>query len=269
VLARCPSCRNTFSTDHPGRQICPVCQKPLIVPEPAPLQQPEAPSAPNGTPWERRTELGLWRAWLLTMQEAVLEPAKLFASARLDRGSAQLGFAVLTGSAGSVLGQLFGRLMSGSQRAVLERLMDNVPGNSPVRPALQAAIESSHQTAGRFLFLLLLTPIFSVVMVYLNAAVTHAVAVMLRQSKRGFPATFAACAYACAPFVLSAVPACGAFIGILWFIVLTAIGMKVTHGISSAGAAASVIVPYCACCCVFGAASVFLAVVASRAMGGP
>src|SRR5256885_13474884 len=38
VLARCPSCRNTFSTDRPGRQDCPVCGKPLVVPEPPAVQ---------------------------------------------------------------------------------------------------------------------------------------------------------------------------------------------------------------------------------------
>src|SRR2546426_5702839 len=98
VLARCPSCRNTFSTEGPGRQICPVCGKPLVVPVPAAAGAPDAGTAaqPPGTPWERREELGLWKAWGQTMQQALLDPAGLFASARLDRGAAQLGFAVFT-----------------------------------------------------------------------------------------------------------------------------------------------------------------------------
>ena len=61
VLARCPSCRNTFSTDRAGHQLCPVCGKALVVPEPAPAP-PGAPRADliegSGTPWERRAELG-------------------------------------------------------------------------------------------------------------------------------------------------------------------------------------------------------------------
>src|SRR5207253_9621081 len=80
MLARCPNCRNTFSTDRSGRQECPACGKPLVVPE-----QAAAPSAPGevgpgeGTPWERRAELGTLRAWSQTMQMALLEPGKLFA----------------------------------------------------------------------------------------------------------------------------------------------------------------------------------------------
>ena len=56
----------------------------------------------------------------------------------------------------------------------------------------------------------LLTPVVSLILLYLNAAVTHGVALLLGQSKRGFPATFAACAYSCAPLVLLAVSFIGA-----------------------------------------------------------
>jgi hypothetical protein len=253
VLARCPSCRNTFSTDHSGRQVCPVCQKPLIVPEPAPLPQAEIVDAPAGTPWERRGELGFGSAWFRTVQQALLEPGKLFASARLDRGPAQLGFAVLTASAASIVGQLLGRLLSGNQSAFLEEMLSRVPPESALLPLLRAAVHS--RDTGRFALLLALTPLFSALFLYLNAAVTHGVAVLIGQSKRGFPATFAACAYSSAPLVLSAVPACGGTIGVVWLVVLTGIGMKIVHGISPTGAVASVLLPYGACCCLFTAVS--------------
>src|SRR5258708_24766359 len=114
VLARCPSCRNTFSTDRTGRQDCPLCGKPLVVPEQPPAVLAATPAdgpqqAPAGTPWERREEPGLVRAWAQAIQQALFEPGKLFASARLDRGSAQLGFAVLTSSVFCALGQIFAR----------------------------------------------------------------------------------------------------------------------------------------------------------------
>src|SRR5205823_8208736 len=68
VLARCPSCRNTFSTDRPGRQDCPVCRKPLVVPEAsaasATAGNGDAAPEPAGTPWERRAELGFFTAWM-------------------------------------------------------------------------------------------------------------------------------------------------------------------------------------------------------------
>src|SRR5436305_12337437 len=93
VLARCPACRNTFSTDLSGRQNCPVCGKPLVVPDlqagaPAGPQQPLGPdvsghSVPPGTPWERRSELGFVKAWANTVAQALFEPSRLFSAVRI------------------------------------------------------------------------------------------------------------------------------------------------------------------------------------------
>jgi hypothetical protein len=202
------------------------------------------------------------------MQQALLEPTRLFSAARLDRGSAQLGFAVLTTSVFSVVGQLLGLLLTGRDQAWSQQLMQYVPADSPLTPYLRSQLESArHQTLLRVLLPLLATPLVSLVFVYLNAAVTHLVALLIGQSKRGFPATFAACAYATAPLVLCAVPACGAIIGALWLIVLTGIGMKVTHRISSGGAAASVLMPYLLCCCLLALASFALVSTLGRALG--
>lgn len=266
MLARCPNCRNTFSTNAAGRQDCPVCHKPLIVPEAAPPPQAEVVQEPRGTPWERRAELGTLTAWAETLREALLEPTKLFSSVRLDRGSAQLGFAVLTTSAASIVGQLLGRLMAGNQQAMLQRMLEQVPPDSPMLPLLRSLV-AGQASALRFVVLLFLAPLFSAVFVYLNAAVTHAFAAVLGQSKRGFSATFAACAYSCAPLALAAIPACGSLIGIVWLVVLTGIGMKIVHGITSTAAAASVLLPYGACCCLSLAVSALGVAAASRAMG--
>ncbi|HEY2028084.1 MAG TPA: YIP1 family protein [Myxococcales bacterium] len=266
MLARCPNCRNTFSTSLTGRQECPVCHKPLIVPEAAPPPEAEMVREPSGTPWERRAELGSWTAWVETMREALFDPTKLFSAVRMDRGSAQLGFAVLTTSAASIVGQLLGRVMSGNQQAMLERMLERVPPDSPMLPLLRSMVAG--QGSGlRFVLLLLLSPLFAAVFVYLNAAVTHAFAAILGQSKRGFPATFAACAYGCAPLALAAIPACGSLIGIVWLVVLTGIGMKIVHGIGSSAAAASVLLPYGACCCLSLALSALGVAAASRVMG--
>jgi len=72
----------------------------------------------------------------------------------------------------------------------------------------------------------------------------HARVAALLAGRARVAATFAACAYACAPLVLLAVPACGSIVGVLWVIVLTSIGLKVTHRISTGAAAAAVLAPY-------------------------
>ena len=255
VLARCPSCRNTFSTERAGHQTCPVCGKALVVPEPAPAP-PGAPQASlpegHGTPWERRAELGFWRGWAQTVQLALLEPGKLFESVRLDKGAAQLGFAVFTISVSWALGQLLEGLLLQGQRERLRAILGTLTQNPDLAPALQRLIQAQLEASspGWVIGLALLTPAVALVFLYLNAAVTHAVAALLGQAKRGFAATFAACAYACAPLVLLAVPACGSIAGIIWVVVLTSIGLKVTHRISTGAAAAAVLAPYFVLCCV-------------------
>jgi hypothetical protein len=205
------------------------------------------------------------------MQQALLEPGRLFQSARLDRGAAQLGFAVLTISAFWTIGQIVEGLLLRGQRDQLRRILGGIASNPDLSPVLQRIIEAQTQASstGWVIALALCTPVFAVVFLYLNAALTHGLAALLGQAKRGFAATFAACAYACAPLVLLAVPACGSIIAVIWVIVLTSIGMKVTHGISTGAAVATVLAPYFVLCCVLFLAMGFLAMAVRGAAGQP
>lgn len=252
MLARCPSCRNTFSAERSGTQDCPVCGKPLVVPEAAaPAPMAELPGG-AGTPWERRAQLGFWKAWGQTLQQALFEPSRLFSSARLDRGAAQLGFAVLTISVFSAIGQVFDRLL----RARMQGYSDQVAALLNVSPEMFKKAAALADSPGWFAALLLALPLFVLLFVYANAAVTHFFALILGQAKRGFAATFAACAYASAPLVLLAVPGCGSTIGVIWLVVLTGIGLKQTHRISSGRAAGVTLAPYLLICCLALVASV-------------
>jgi hypothetical protein len=222
-----------------------------VVPEvstAAQAPQSGQPEAPLGTPWERRDELGFWTGWAQTIQQALFEPGALFAAARLDKGASQLGFALLTTSIFWSLGQLLEALLLRGARDRLRELLTAMSSN----PDLQRMIDAQLQTSSPvgMLAMAVLTPVVTLVFLYINAAVTHAIASLMGQAKRGFPATFAACAYACAPLVFLALPGCGAIVGVLWTIVLTSIGMKVTHRISTGAAAVAVLAPYVVLCCL-------------------
>ena len=140
-----------------------------------------------------------------------------------------------------------------------------------VTPMLRKMMETSQaaNSPGWTVALVLFTPVLSWLLLYLNAAVTHGFALVLGQAKRGFPATFAACAYACSPLVLMAVPGCGSLIAALWLIVLTGIGLKETHRISTGGAATSVLAPYAVLCCLLLGASLVLAMTVRQTLGQP
>ena len=61
--------------------------------------------------------------------------------------------------------------------------------------------------------------------------------------------------------------ACGSPISLVWLIVLTGIGMKQTHRISTGGAAATVLAPYLLFCCLISAAGGALVMVLRNTMG--
>jgi len=252
MLARCPSCRNTFSAERPGAQDCPVCGKPLVVPEAAAAAPAADGVGAAGTPWERRAQLGFWKGWGQTLQQALFEPSRLFSSARLDRGAAQLGFAVLTTSVFSATGQVFDRLL----RARMKGYSDQLAALMNVSPEMFRKAAAVADSPRWFAALLVTLPLFVVLFVYANAAVTHFFALIMGQAKRGFSATFAACAYASAPLVLLAVPGCGSTVGVIWLVVLTGVGLKQTHRISPGGAAGVTLAPYVLVCCLAVVASV-------------
>ena len=281
MLARCPSCRNTFTTETRGRQICPVCGKPLVVPEapppaptveeagqPLPLALPpeeQAPLPPVGTPWERREELGVWTAWIQTMQAALFEPQKLFVSARLDRNPAQLGFAVATGSVFWTVSQILDRLLFGSQRAKVAEMIHQLH----LPPGFDRMLQGSNtNSVGATILFALLSPLIMLVFLYASAGVTHLFALLFGQNRRGFSATFAAVAYSFAPFVLLAVPGCGGLIALVWCAVLTGIGMKQMHGLTPMGAVATALTPYLLLCCAACAAGLLLGMAGVLAMHG-
>jgi hypothetical protein len=241
-----------------------------VVPEvPAPAQATESGQSETlpGTPWERRDELGFWTGWARTLQQALFEPGALFAAARFDKGTSQLGFAILTTSIFWTIGQLLEALLLRGMRDRFREFLTAMPSNPDVQRLIDAQLQPS--SAVGMLGLVLLTPVVTLVFLYVNAAVTHAVAALMGQAKRGFPATFAACAYACAPLVFLAVPGCGSIIGVLWTVVLTSIGIKITHRISSGAAAAAVLAPYLVLCCLTFLAAGSFAMVWRRAVSQP
>jgi hypothetical protein len=283
VLARCPTCRNTFSTDRTGRQDCPSCGKPLVVPEqapaapkalapesagPAPAAAPadgpasaappppgfaEAPRPePLGTPWERRGDgpgqIPPLKAWADTLMLALFEPAKLFSMIRIEDHWSHLKFALWTGAVFSIIGQLLGHALSGPLNEQMQRQLALLPKQPP--PWMMSWIKwSSDNSLPLTLAVAALAPLFVFLFLYAQAGVTHLAALLLGQNKRGFAATFAAAAYAMAPAVLNAVPGCGAYIAPVWIAVLTGIGLKYTHDMTVGGAVGATLAPYLLLCC--------------------
>ena len=238
---------------------------------PAPFVPPESGDSAAGTPWERRAELGFFTAWKDTVFQALFEPGKLFASARLDRGPAQLGFAVVTWSVFSAFGQILDRLLFAGQRDQAMKWIEQLrTAGARIPPFLERILNSTanDNSIAATLGIALLAPVIAVVLVYASAGITHGSSMLLGQGKRGFAATFAAAAYSFSPFVLLAIPGCGGFVAIVWSAILTGVGLNRMHRITPRGAAAAVLAPYLLLCCGGCLLSATVGALFGRMMGG-
>lgn len=214
------------------------------------FESPNAgPPQGKGTPWELGTG-GAFASWRETMVQALFEPGKLFSSIDLEQGRKHLSFAIITGSIFLMVSQLIERFVIGPQTEQFRKMAQDMLGDrgQKLGPFVKSLMGVNTNSAATTIVLLFLAPLFVLVFLYANALVTHGFALLFGQSKRGFKATFAACAYSNATTVLMLVPGCGSPIAILWCVVLIGIGIKITHGASTGGATAVALGPYLLCC---------------------
>ena len=204
-------------------------------------------------------------AWARTVQMVLLEPARAYRSVRVGNDLDHFWFALVTGSVFWALNQLIQRLLAGPTNEMMQRFAERMGASG--NPMLAKVFEQQRQLSSPAwtIAMLLLTPLVVAIFLYLNAGVTHLFALVFRQSKRGFPATFAACAYAHAPLILLAIPGCGGFIAVIWMVVLIAIGLKETHQIRAGGATATVLAPYLIFCCACGGLFVLMVMAGMQA----
>ena len=245
-------------------------------PQAAPQPLPAAPDGPPpqgeepGTPWERRKQLGAFTAWKQTVFQALFEPGKLFAAARLDKGRDQLWFALLTGTAASLVSQLIGKLLPRASPEDVSRKLDDLKGMGFTLPAWSTKLMSfsaESETLGWTLVIAAFAPIMMLLLIYLNAGVTHASALLLGNARRGFAASFAASTYGLTPLVLAVIPVCGGPVALLWCAALIGVGLKHTHGLTTNKAAVTVIAPYILICCGGCLLTVTVAAMFGRSMG--
>lgn len=92
----------------------------------------------------------------------------------------------------------------------------------------------------------LLTPVFTIGLLFIGAAVVHALLKLLRGAGQRFGATVRVFSYAQSAQLFAIVPFVGELIGGVWSIVVTVIGLREAHRTSTARAAAAVLLPIAA-----------------------
>jgi hypothetical protein len=167
----------------------------------------------RAAPWEKRSDLGIWKGIYQTTKAVLFSPEKMFRGLTVNGGYGEpTAFGLLVGS----LGRMFGLfwlflLMAGS------RFLSDIP-------------VSGHYTLG-FIFLgvITITPFLVCLNIFINSALLHILLLLVGGAKNGFEATFRVVCYSQAAHLLSLIPIMGGWIDGIWKLVVQIIGVREIH----------------------------------------
>jgi hypothetical protein len=242
VKITCPSCH--FSKEIPRDTIpvgarwvtCPRCKRrfEFAAAPPAPqVEQEEEREVPEDdlrrgpSPWEDRTELGIWQGIYATFKGVLFSPDRLFGSLTYKGGIKEpLAIGLLFGSIGSMFGTFWNFLIEG-----------------------EGAVSMGHDLLGylglnlMFLLTLILTPFFVLLIMFVTSGILHLFLLIVRAGHHGFEGTFRVVAFSQATQILGVVPFIGGIVGALWYIVVQIIGLRQMHETSYLRVITALILP--------------------------
>ena len=110
--------------------------------------------------------------------------------------------------------------------------------------------------------LVVASPLIYLILLFVWAGLVHLSGSVLGASSAGFSGTLRVIAYAATAGVASIIPFVGGLVGLIWFLVLTMIGLSVVHRADGWKAALATLAPLlicCLCCAGVTAFSIFVA----------
>jgi hypothetical protein len=187
----------------------------------------------SGLPWDERQTKGLFNAFVETLQMVLSKPVAAFTAMKREGG---LGEPLLY----AILGGTFGMAFAVIYNVVLRSLTPF--GNK------QSAL--AHLFGGlTWLVLLILTPLFVVVGMFIGSAILHVCLMIVGGAKQSFETTFRVVCFAegsASPLLV--IPFCGGLIAGIWKIILYCIGLARAHETDTGRAIIAVLLPVIVCC---------------------
>ena len=221
--ATCPRCHQRFeffSTDQ-GETVADV--KTDIRDQEATGKE----SKRRGSPWERRSELGLWPGIYETFKLALFSPKALFSAQTFKKGIKEpLAFGFLFGSVGSIIGFFWQFLIVS---ICISQPFQNIFGTLTI--------------GFIFLIIIIIIPIFWIFWIFCSSAVTHFFLLIVRGGQKGYEATFSVVSYSQAVRLLDIVPFVGAWAGWIWQLIIQIIGLREIHETSYPKVVFAVLIP--------------------------
>ena len=197
---------------------------------------PEARAPRSGLPWDERQTKGLLNALIETLQMVLSRPVAAFTAMKREGG---LGEPLLYAIIGGTFGGVFALTYNFALRSF-----------TPFGDRHNAL---AHLFGGlSWIFLLVLTPLFVVIGVFVASAILHVCLMIVGGAKQSFETTFRVVCFAegsVSPLLV--IPFCGGLIVGIWKVILYCIGLARAHETDTGRAVIAVLLPLVVCCGAF------------------
>jgi hypothetical protein len=216
----CASC--AFST-VPSREVCAACA---------------AKGMGEPIPWERRRELGNWRAYWRTTRAVLQTPTAFFRTPTTQPSVvAAVVHGVLSSTIGAVLTNLVTGLLLGLGGGAVALLGSGNDAN------VIGAVLGGYGCllAGMSPLALVAAPMNALIAILIAAAGSHGLLVLFKKARGSFEDSLRALSYADAPYAWSWVPLLGAFT-YFWTIGMDVVALRETHRCGTDWAVAAALV---------------------------
>jgi hypothetical protein len=190
----------------------------------------------SGLPWDERQTKGLLNAFIETLQMVLSRPVAAFTAMKREGGlGAPLLYAIIGGTFGGVFAFTYNFALRsftpfGDRHDALAHLFGGLS----------------------WIFLLVLTPLFVVIGMFVASAILHVCLMIVGGAKQSFETTFRVVCFAegsVSPLLV--IPFCGGLIVGIWKVILYCIGLARAHETDTGRAVIAVLLPLVVCCGAF------------------
>jgi hypothetical protein len=205
----------------------------------SPIASGAAAAAPrSGLPWEHRQQLGLVKAFVDTVILVLSKPVEAFAMMKTEGGLVEPAiYAVIGGTLAKIV-------------ATLIFLPLHAIGFMANR---DSAMFGGFGMGFGLIINLILWPLWVAIGMFIGGGLIHLSLMLLGGAKKPFEATFRVVCFSFGSAnVISIVPMCGAFIALVYNLVLNCMGIARTHEIDTGKAVLAVLLPCLVCCAIAG-----------------
>jgi hypothetical protein len=215
-------------------------------------------------PWERRAEIGFFRAYWQTCKGVMVNPGTCFGGLAPETGRwwDPLSFAIVSLYAGSIgMAVMYGLIFGiGGIAAAL----DKTPKGSD---AAFGALGFGVGAVLLVLAFLVFVPISALISAFVWGGVDHLMLKLVGVKTRGYEATVRGMCYAQGPMIFGLLPVCGYYVGLIWAVVCRIFAYRGVHKTTGGRSSAAVLIPMGLCCVSI--VGLYGVAIAAAIMSGP